>query len=104
MITLNEEDFGTAVRAFEKGNGHVKKFPASYEGKYELSKRTIALLKMVSAGVPMSSSELAKKSGYKMKDVQNSLYQARSGGLVHTVIIEAIAKWSEGPKPRGVKL
>lgn len=102
MIILNENDFGTAVRAFEKKNGHKKKAPPSLRGKYELSQRSDELITCVASYGPMSSKEIALMLGYKIKDVQNSLYQARASGVVHTAFFGNVAKWVSGPKPRGI--
>ena len=104
MITLNENDYGIKLLKFEKESGHKKKFPPSFRGKYELSQRTVDLLRSLTSGDPMTSRQIAASSGYKVKDVQNSLYQARAAGLVHTTLVGGIARWVSGPKPRVAQL
>ena len=100
MITLNENDYSKAMLKFEKKNGHKKKFPPSFRGKHELSQRTVDLLRSLKSGGPMTSKQIAASSGYKTKDVQNSLYQARASGLVHTTLVGGLARWVSGVKPR----
>jgi len=101
MITLNENDYGKAMRKHEKEAGHVKKFPPSFRGKHALCERTVDLLQHVEASGPISTKEIADTSKYVIKEVQNSLYQARASGLVHTVLAGGLARWVSGPKPMG---
>ena len=100
MITLNENDYGKAMLKFEKKNGHKKKTPPSFRGKYELSQRTVDLLEYVASSGPISTREIASASNNNVKDVQNSLYQARAAGIVHTTLMGGLARWVSGPKPR----
>jgi len=104
VITLNENDYAKAVLKFEKKNGHKKGFPASFRGKHDLSQRTVDLLQHVVVNGPISTKEIAERYGYKTKDVQNSLYQARASGLVHTTLAGGLARWVSGVKPRGAQL
>ena len=104
MITLNEKDYSKAILKFEKKNGHKKKTPPSFRGKHDLSQRTVDLLRSLTSGDQMTSKQISASSGYKVKDVQNSLYQARAAGLVHTTLAGGLARWVSGPKPSGVEL